>query len=106
MLTPIITNHQQEIVALCQRFKVKKLEVFGSVLTPRFDTMSSDIDFIVAFADESFGTLADRYLDLAEALERLFQRPVDLITERSIRNPYFVQEINRTRQKVYEQPSA
>ena len=102
----IIIEHQQEIETLCHRFNVKSLELFGSVLTPRFDLSKSDLDFIVVFADESFGTLADRYLNFAEALEQLFQRPIDLLTERSLRNPYFIQEINRTRQKVYEQTSA
>jgi hypothetical protein len=52
------------------------------------------------------GEYADRYLDLAEALEKLFKRPVDLVTEQSIHNPYFQQEIETTRQLVYEQASA
>jgi uncharacterized protein len=102
--TPIIVERQQQLEALCKRFHVKKLEVFGSVMTQHFDADQSDLDFIVTFADESFGTLADRYLNFADALEQLFQRPVDLLTERSLRNPYFVREVNRTRQKVYEQP--
>ncbi len=103
MVSSIVTAHQHELELLCQRFNVKKLEIFGSAVTSHFDIEKSDLDFIVAFADESFGTLADRYLNLAEALEQLFRRPVDLLTERSIRNPYFVQEVNNTRQKVYEQ---
>jgi len=101
----VITEHQQALETLCQRFQVKKLEVFGSVVTQKFDADHSDLDFIVTFADEAFGTLADRYFTFADALERLFQRPVDLLTERSLRNPYFIEEVNRTRQKVYEQPN-
>ena len=101
----VITEHQQALETLCQRFQVKKLEVFGSVVTQKFDADHSDLDFIVTFADEEFGTLADRYFTFADALERLFQRPVDLLTERSLRNPYFIEEVNRTRQKVYEQPN-
>lgn len=105
MLTPLIATQADELEALCRRFEVKKLEIFGSATTPQFDIVNSDLDFIVAFANESFGTLADRYLDFAEALEQLFQRRVDLLTERSLRNPYFLQEVNRTRQKIYERPS-
>ncbi|MEZ4705839.1 MAG: nucleotidyltransferase domain-containing protein [Caldilineaceae bacterium] len=106
MITPVISNHRDEIRQLCRRFNVRTLEVFGSAATPRFDAEHSDLDFIVSFADESFGTLADRYLDLAEALEHIFERPVDLLTERSLRNPYFIQEVNQTRQTIYEQPGA
>ncbi|MBX3012805.1 MAG: nucleotidyltransferase domain-containing protein [Caldilineaceae bacterium] len=106
MLTPMIVNQRKELDALCRRFDVKTLEVFGSAATTHFDATTSDLDFIVSFANESFGALADRYLGFAEALEQLFQRPVDLLTERSLRNPYFIQEVNRTRQKVYEQPNS
>jgi uncharacterized protein len=103
---PIIADHQPALEALCQRFQVKTLEIFGSATTARFDATQSDLDFIVTFANERFGTLADRYLTFADALEQLFQRPVDLLTERSLRNPYFIAEVNRTRRKVYEQPNA
>lgn len=99
----IIAEHQVALEQLCQRFQVKKLEVFGSGMTKQFDAAQSDLDFIVTFVDEAFGTLADRYFTFADALEQLFQRPVDLLTERSLRNPYFIEEVNRTRQKVYEQ---
>ena len=102
----IITDHQPALDMLCQHFGVKTLEIFGSAMTERFDATNSDLDFIVTFADECFGTLADRYLTFADALEQLFQRPVDLLTERSLRNPYFITEVNRTRRKVYEQPNA
>lgn len=103
---PVLVNHQREVAALCRQFNVARLEIFGSAATPRFDPQRSDLDFIVTFADETFGTLADRYFNLAAALEKLFQRPVDLLTPRSLRNPYFIQEVNRTRQTLYEQPSA
>lgn len=102
----IITDYQPALDALCQRFGVRTLEIFGSATTAHFDATRSDLDFIVTFADERFGTLADRYLTFADALEQLFQRPVDLLTERSLRNPYFIAEVNRTRQKIYEQPNA
>ena len=102
----ILADHQPALDALCQHVGVKTLEIFGSATTARCDATQSDLDIIVTFADERFGTLADRYLTFADALEELFQRPVDLLTERSLRNPYFIAEVNRTRRKVYEQPNA
>jgi hypothetical protein len=44
---------------------------------------------------------ADRYLALAEALERLFNRPVDLLTERSLRNPILKTAIAADRFIIY-----
>jgi predicted nucleotidyltransferase len=62
-------------------------------------------DFLVRFLDRRpTGEYADRYLDLADSLERLFQCRVDLVTEESIRNPYFRREIEATRQRLYERP--
>lgn len=89
----------------CRRFGVRRLEVFGSAARGDFDPTKSDFDFIVSFADKTPGTYADRYLDFAAALERLLGRKVDLLTERSIRNPYFRREVERARQIVYDERS-
>lgn len=45
---------------------------------------------------------ARRYYNLAQALENLFQRPVDLLADAMIRNPYFREEVENTRQTIYE----
>jgi len=45
---------------------------------------------------------ADAFLDFAEALEKLFGRNVDLLTERMIRSPHFRAAVDATRQVVYE----
>lgn len=81
------------------------MDLFGSAATGQFNAEASDLDFLVRFADrEPTGSYADRYLGLAESLEQLFQRRVDLVTEESIRNPYLRREIHATRETVYEQP--
>lgn len=80
---------------------MERLELFGSATTEAFDAAMSDLDFIVEFADKSPG-YADRYLDFVEALEKLFGREVDLVTERSISNPYFRQSVDATREVVYD----
>ena len=63
--------HKAELHALCREYGVERLELFGSATSEAFDAASSDLDFIVRFADTSSG-YADRYLDFAEALEELF----------------------------------
>jgi predicted nucleotidyltransferase len=62
---------------------------------------TSDLDFVATFADTQKPGYAKRYLHFAEALEELFGRSVDLITDGSIRNPYFQEEVDATRQPVY-----
>lgn len=96
-----VENKSDEIAALCRRFGVSRLELFGSATSGEFDWTESDLDFIVQFEDKSAG-YANRYLGFAEALERMFDRPVDLITERSVSNPYFRQSAQATRKVVYD----
>ena len=101
-MTPLLEQHREALTALCRAFRVQRLDVFGSAASEDFDPVTSDLDFVVAFADKAPGAYADRYLGFAEALEMLFQRRVDLVTERSIRNPYFRHSVEATRQSVYD----
>jgi predicted nucleotidyltransferase len=96
----LVTQKKNEVSALCKQFKVRRLDLFGSAATENFSG-ASDLDFVVSFTDEEPREYARCYFSLANALEKLFQRRVDLVTERSIRNPYFREEIEQTRQPVY-----
>jgi uncharacterized protein len=97
----IITSHQQEVLGLCERFGVRRLEVFGSAAGEEFDPARSDLDFLVDFRPALPGELADRYFGLLEALEALFGRPVDLVMTAAIKNPYFLQGIEPSRTLLY-----
>jgi len=92
-----------DLAKLCETFGVERLELFGSATTQEFGE-GSDVDFIVKFADRSSG-YADRYLDFAEALEELLGREIDLVTERSIRNPFFRRSVDASRQVIYDRRS-
>ncbi|MFP4446997.1 MAG: nucleotidyltransferase family protein [Desulfosudaceae bacterium] len=98
----IIAQHQQEIADICRQLKVRRLEIFGSAARGDFDPDQSDIDFLVEFdeTDASSGLLG-RYLSLAERLEKILGRQVDLITPRSIRNFYFKKAVEASREPVY-----
>jgi uncharacterized protein len=98
----MLGSKAEELAALCRRFQVKRLEIFGSATTSAFRPESSDLDFIVDFGDEPLGPWAGRFLEFADALESLFGRHVDLIMPKSIRNPYFRQAVNASRRLVYE----
>jgi hypothetical protein len=96
--------HRAVLAELCRRYRVRRLQLFGSAATSTFVPATSDLDFVAEFKGTQAADYADRYLDFAEALERLFHRPVDVVTKRAIRNPYFRAEVERTAQVIYEDP--
>jgi predicted nucleotidyltransferase len=74
------------IADLCRQYGVRRLSVFGSALTDRFDAERSDVDFLVEFPDEVPHRF-DAYFDLKQALEALVGRPVDLVEVGALKNP-------------------
>lgn len=104
-MSSALEKNKSKLAEVCRRFGVRRLEVFGSAVREDFDPTESDFDFIVSFADKTPGTYADRYFDFAAAIEKLLGRRIDLLTERSIRNPYFRREVEAARQIVYDERS-
>lgn len=99
-----VERQRSAVEALCRRYRVRRLRLFGSAATGAFTPATSDLDFVAEFINTHSPDYPDRYLDFAEALETLFNRQVDLLTERAIRNPYFRREVERTAQVIYEAP--
>ncbi len=97
----LIKNNRDKIAQLCRQFAVQRLDVFGSAVTNQFDPLQSDVDFVVEFFQHDEPGILDRYLALAEKLETLLRRPVDLVTTESIRNPYFRSAIEETKESIY-----
>ena len=100
----LIQMNIDKIIELCKKYRVRSLSVFGSILTDRFND-DSDVDFLVDFEpynpdNPDFDCLSN-YLDLAESLEDVLRRKVDLIVEKGMRNKYFIANVNRTKQLIY-----
>lgn len=90
------------LAALCRRFHVRRLDLFGSAVTSRFDSARSDLDFLVSFEEPlPAGTYADAYFGLRAGLEDLFGRTIDLVTEPALQNPYLRRRIEAQKQKLY-----
>jgi|ERR1051325_251332 predicted nucleotidyltransferase len=99
----LVQRKRPELVQLCHKFGVQNLALFGSAAAGAFDPQQSDLDFLVRFVDrQPTGDYANRFLDFAAALEALFDRPVDLVTEESVRNPFFRRTVESSRQTLYE----
>ena len=81
----LIEEHRDEIAQLCRRYGVRRLEAFGSVVRGGdFDPGRSDADFLVTFEEGSEHAGLGRFLGLADALEALLGRPVDLVERRTV----------------------
>jgi uncharacterized protein len=96
----VLETHKEDIKQLCSTHNVKLLYAFGSVLTDKFNS-DSDIDLIVDFEPIDLSQYADNYYDLKFSLENVLQKPVDLLEEKAIKNPYFRQVVNDQRQLLY-----
>lgn len=96
----LIQNHSKEITNLCKLHKVKSLYAFGSVLTERFNS-ESDVDLIVDFQPLDVLDYSDNYYNLKFSLEDIFNRSVDLLEEKAIRNPYFLKTLNKNKKLIY-----
>ena len=94
--------YTSDIRKLCEAHKVKNLYAFGSVLTDNFNN-ESDIDLIVDFSNIAVEDYADNYFDFKFSLQDIFKRPIDLLEEKALKNPYFTQSVYQNRKLVYEQ---
>jgi predicted nucleotidyltransferase len=97
----LIEQHRSEVAALCSRFGVQSLEVFGLAADGAFDPAHNHIDFLIAFLPGDPGRLFDAYFGLQEALEKLFARKIDLVTASALENPDVFAVVNLSRQTVY-----
>ena len=96
-----IAPRRVSIAAIFEGFHVSRLEVFGSAArVGDFNPVTSDVDFLIEFADDSAPSLQD-FFGAKTALENLLGRTVDLVEPGAVRNPYLVANINRHRETVY-----
>jgi len=100
-MAPLIAQHRGEIAALCRKYRVQRLELFGSAASGAFRPGQSDVDFFYEFDPADLDSLADRFFGLQEELQRLLDAQVDLVSARDAVNPYFLQVANQHRLTLY-----
>lgn len=96
-----IAATRQPLAELCRAHHVRRLALFGSALREDFHPTRSDVDVLVEFDHVAEDSYFDNKHELHRALELLFNRKVDLITWKSIRNPYFLREVEATHEMLY-----
>jgi hypothetical protein len=100
-MNKIIQENQSQLVELCKKYHAQRLEVFGSVTRDDFNPATSDLDFLVEFDEVGVENYADCYFGLLEELVSLFSLPVELVVISSVKNPYFLQNIEKNRALLY-----
>ncbi|MEO7272912.1 MAG: nucleotidyltransferase domain-containing protein [Vicinamibacterales bacterium] len=100
-MTHVLEDHREELGALCRRYRVQRLDVFGSATAADFDEESSDVDLLVEFEEMPHADRADAYLGLLTALEALLERRIDLVEMGAVRNPYLRRGIEESRELVF-----
>ena len=100
---PVIASRRDEIVAICRRYRVSRLEVFGSAARGTdFDPETSDADFLYEFEPPVLHDINRRYAGMTRDLQALLGRKVDLIRNGLIDNEYLLAAINECREVVYD----
>lgn len=98
----LIEDKKPAIEALSRKYRLARLEIFGSAVDDTFDPQRSDVDFLVEFLPGAdLGPWLSGYFELKQGLEDLLGFRVDLVETSALRNPYFIQEVNRTRRLLY-----
>ena len=98
----LIKKNIPYIIALCEKYAVERMFVFGSSLNEDFSP-TSDVDFLITFKENlSIEQYTNSFFEIRKALKDLLKRNIDIITERSLSNPYLIQNINATKELIYE----
>jgi predicted nucleotidyltransferase len=100
-MIPLIEDKREALAALCRRYRVRRLDLFGSAATERFRPQASDIDLLVEFEPDSPMGPFSQYMGFLEEVKALFGRDVDLVEAQAMKNPYLIRAVNATRISLY-----
>ena len=101
IMDPLIIKNRRALEDLCAKFRVRRLELFGSAVQVDLEGAANDLDFLVEFEEIGPRDYADLYFGLLDALTALFQKHVDLVAASAVTNPYFLKGIEPTRTLLY-----
>lgn len=101
-LTQAIHSQRNKFLDLCNLYKVKKLYAFGSAVTEHFDETKSDIDLLVEIKEKDPIKKGDLLLEFFEAIQKFFNRKVDLLTDQPMKNQYFKQSVDSSKILIYD----
>ena len=95
-----LKDHIEQIKLLCNAYHVRSLFAFGSVVSNKLKT-ESDIDLVVDIDSKDPINYTDNYFALKFQLEGIFNRKIDLLEEKAIKNPFLKKQIDNTKVLIY-----
>ena len=99
-MNKLFLSKRNKVIEICRKHDVKRLYVFGSMLSDQFKE-NSDIDLLISFKKIPIEKYADNYFDLKFSLEDLFKRQIDLLEEKTISNPFLKKSIDSSKKLIY-----
>lgn len=100
-MIPIVEEHRDEIIALCEENEIKGFWLFGSAATGEWDPERSDLDFLFDIGEYD-RTAGRRWMALNWGLQQIFGENFDLVSRPAIRRPEFREAVDRTAVPIYE----
>ena len=103
-MVALIKDNMPAILGLCKKYHVRSFYLVGSATKEDRFNDESDVDFLYRFNKEEIPEMdyADNYFDLLFALQDMLNRKVDLVAEEKMKNKYFIESINSSKQLIYE----
>jgi len=96
----IVEQNILGVFEICRLHRVKNMYLFGSILNENYSS-DSDVDFLVNFDNVDLSQYFNNYMDFKEKLERLLNRPVDILEEQTVKNPVLRRSIDRNKKLIY-----
>jgi uncharacterized protein len=103
-MVALIENNITAIRDACKKHHERTLYLVGSAATGYCFSLESDVDFLYRFKEDEIEEMeyADNFFDLMFYLQDLLKRKVDLVAVEKMKNPYFIESINKDKQLIYE----
>jgi len=98
----IIVNNLPAVAELCNKYRICRLYAFGSVLGDNYSPENSDIDLIIELEEMPAIERGENILNFWDAVERIFNKHVDLLTDQPIKNPFLKSEIDKSKRLIYD----
>lgn len=103
-LPPPLLKFEKDLAILVGKYQIKRLYLFGSVLTQSFKILESDVDILVEFEEEQLKPeeIGENCLNFSWEIEQILGRKVDVLRNRTFKNPYFQKSLDRSKVLIYE----
>ncbi|WP_026450533.1 nucleotidyltransferase family protein [Aequorivita capsosiphonis] len=102
-MNAIVKDNKKLFDQIFKNHSIEKAYLFGSALNKKFNK-NSDLDFLIKF-DKNLSDPLEKdelWWNFQDTLRELFKREIDIVTENSLKNPYFIKELERTKHLIYE----